>query len=147
MLENQAVKTIDSLSSLNQEIEILEHMSKLMESNGGKLPTLPPPEPRPPSQPLVITDPKKFIRDNAFKPGWNLPTVSVEEANYMDYQEMLQRETRQKESERKKSQKLIKEFGDDDDEAEELQKTRDFDEYKDQNPRGSGNTGTKGYKY
>jgi immunoglobulin-binding protein 1 len=148
MLENQAIKTIDSLSTLNQEIEIVSHMITLMAQNGGKLPTPQPPQPRgPPSQPIVITDPKQFVKDNVFKPSWNLPTVSIEQAAEIDYQEMLQRESRQKAAEKKKAQKAVKEFGDDDDEAEELKKTREFDNFKDENPRGSGNTGTKGYKY
>jgi hypothetical protein len=148
ILENQAIKTIDSLSTLNQEIGIVIHMNTLMEQNGGKLPTPQPPEPRPPGQPpIVITDPRAVVKDNVFKPGWNLPTVSIEQAAEIDYQEMIQREARQKESERKKSEKLVKEFGDDEEEAKELQKTRDFDAFKDEHPRGSGNTGTKGYKY
>jgi hypothetical protein len=148
ILENQAIKTIDSLSTLNQEIGIVTHMNTLMEQNGGKLPTPQPPEPRPPGQPpIVITDPRAVVKDNVFKPGWNLPTVSIEQAAEIDYQEMIQREARQKESERKKSEKLVKEFGDDEEEAKELQKTRDFDAFKDEHPRGSGNTGTKGYKY
>jgi len=147
MLENQAIKAIDSLSSLKQEIQIVEHMALLMEQNGGKLPQPAPPQPRPPSQPIVITDPRKIVKDNTFKPSWNLPTVSIEQAAEYDYQEMLQREARQNEAERKKSQKLVKEYGDDDDEAEELKKAREFDLFKDEHPRGSGNTGTKGYKY
>jgi len=148
ILENQTIKTIDSLSTLNQEIEIVTHMNTLMEQNGGKLPTPKQPEPRPPAQPpIVITDPRAIVRENVFKPGWNLPTVSIEQAAEIDYQEMIQREAREKEAERKKSEKLVKEYGDDEEEAKELKKTRDFDDFKDQNPRGSGNTGTKGYKY
>jgi len=118
-----------------------------MEKNNGQLPPPPKPVPdqRPPLKPIVITDTKQFIKDNAFKPGWNLPSVSIEQAAEIDYQDMLGREARQKE--KKKSEKLVKEYGDDDDEAEELKKTRDFDDYKDDHPRGSGNTGTKGYKY
>jgi len=149
LLECKAIKAIDTLSTLKQEIEIVNHMAKLTEQNNGQLPPPPKPVPdqRPPAKPIVITDTKQFIKDNAFKPGWNLPTVSIEEAAEIDYQDMLRREVRQKESERKKSEKLVKEYGDDDDEAEELKKTRDFDSYKDDHPRGSGNTGTKGYKY
>jgi len=148
ILENQSIKTIDSLSTLNQEIEIIIHMITEMEKNGGKMPAPRPAEPRPPAQPpIVITDPRQMIRDNVFQPGWNLPTVSIEQAADIDYQEMIQREARQKEAEKKKSQKLVKEYGDDEEEAEELKKTRDFDDFKDEHPRGSGNTGTKGYKY
>jgi len=148
ILENQSIKTIDSLSTLNQEIEIIIHMITEMEKNGGVMPAVSrPAEPRPPRPPIIITDPRQIVRDNVFKPGWNLPTVSIEQAAEIDYQDMIERDTRQKEAERKKSQKLVKEYGDDEEEAEELKKTRDFDDFKDQNPRGSGNTGTKGYKY
>lgn len=41
----------------------------------------------------------------------------------------------------------MKEFGDSDDDEVKLKETRDFDDWKDDHPRGSGNTGTKGYKY
>lgn len=146
-LQNCALKSIDSLRVIKEELKINEHKLELMNQHGGKIPPPPEPEPREPLKPFVIEDPRQKIVERALLPGWNLPTVSIEEANYMDYQEMLEREARQKEAEHKKSQKLVKEFGDDDDEAEELKKTRDFDDFKDQNPRGSGNTGTKGYKY
>jgi len=115
-----------------------------MEQNGGRLPPRTAPEPRPPIQPIVINDTRQFMKDNAFRPGWNMPTVSLEQAAEIDYQEMLGREARQKEAEKKKSQKMVKEW--EEDEAE-LKKERDFDEFKDDNPKGSGNTGTKGYKY
>jgi len=75
-----------------------------MQQNNGQLPppTKPVPDQRPPLKPIVITDTKQFIKDNAFKPGWNLPTVSIEQAAEIDYQDMLRREARQKETERKK---------------------------------------------
>jgi len=146
-IESQAIRAIDNINALKREIEILQHMSMLIEKNGGQLPPpSPAPEPRPPTKPIVITDTKQFIKDNAFKPGFNLPTVSIEEAGEIDYQDMLRREERQKAAEAKKNQKLVREFGDDSDE-EEVKKERDFDDYKDEHPRGSGNTGTKGYIY
>lgn len=46
--------------------------------------------------------------------------------------------------------KLVKEYGDGDnseDDEIKLKETRDFDDWKDEHPRGSGNTGTKGYYY
>uniref|UniRef100_A0A6B2L9C4 TAP42-like family protein n=1 Tax=Arcella intermedia TaxID=1963864 RepID=A0A6B2L9C4_9EUKA len=147
LLELNSIKAIDSVVALKQEIEIVEHMSKLMEQNGGKLPPPPKPEPKPIQKPIVITDTRQFIKDNVFKPGFNLPTVSVEQAAEMDYQEMIQREERQKTAQLRKKEKLVKEYGDDDEEMEQLKKDREFDDYKDEHPRGSGNTGTKGYKY
>jgi len=43
----------------------------------------------------------------------------------------------------------VKEFGDDDleDDETKLKEARDWDAWKDDNVRGSGNTGTKGYFY
>jgi len=146
LIENNVIKAIDTIISLKQEIEIVDHMSKLWSQNDGKLPQRPAPEPRPPLQPIVIRDTKQYIKDNAFRPGWNLPTVSLEEAADIDYQQMKQREARQREQEKRKLQKLIKEYGDSDDD-EELMKNRDFDSFKDDHPRGSGNTGNKGYFY
>jgi len=87
-----------------------------------------------------------LLRDNAFAPGWNLPTVSIEQANQIDYEEALKREARQDRTQTR--QNLVKEYDDDQgNDQEEVYKQRDFDAFKDDNPRGSGNTGTKGYKY
>jgi immunoglobulin-binding protein 1 len=116
--------------------------------------------------PLVIRDQRREVAANAFRPGWNLPTVSVEEANYIDAQEAMQRHQKEKAKEAKYSlpfifcpsspshniaiwrERLVAEWGDADKEDDEkVKKDRDFDDWKDLNPKGSGNTGTQGYKY
>jgi len=43
---------------------------------------------------------------------------------------------------------IVQEYEDDNKINErEIQQKRDYDEWSDENPRGSGNTGTKGYYY
>jgi len=143
-LQSSALKTFESFHPIVQEIEILEHMAKLMEENNGVLPQPPAPEPRPPFQPIVLGNPRHNIAQTAFRPGWNLPTVSIEEAGLVDFQQATEQQQRHKAYEQQ--QKLVKEYGDEDNDTK-LQETRDFDDWKDEHPRGSGNTGTKGYKY
>jgi len=145
LLETNSLKAIESLNSIKQEQDVLNHMHKLIQEKGF-LP--PPPEPtrHPPMEPIVIQDRRRVEVENAFRPGWNLPTVSIEQANLIDYEEALTREQRQDRNQAR--DKLVKEYGDDQgNDVEDIYKQREFDAFKDDHPRGSGNTGTKGYKY
>jgi len=149
-LQQSALAAMDNIKLIAEEINILEHMMKAMADNNGKLPDRPPEPERVPFKPIVIGDPKQAIAANAFKPGWNLPTVSIEEAGMIDHKIAMQEHEKTKKREAK--EKLVKEFGDpDDDEVEggenNVFKKRDWDDWKDDNPKGSGNTGTKGYNY
>lgn len=65
----------------------------------------------------------------------NPPTMSVEEAGEIEYQLMLRRQAEQKKNAAKKS----KQSDDESEDAEELKKTREWDDWKDDNPRGWGN--------
>lgn len=50
----------------------------------------------------------------------------------------------------RRREKYVQEWGTEDldkEDEEELMKTREFDAWKDDNPKGSGNTGARGYKY
>jgi immunoglobulin-binding protein 1 len=144
-IQNCALKSMDALRVLKEEEKIMEHMKNLMINNGGKLPEPAPQEPREPFKPIIIEDPRKKIVDGAFLPGWNLPTVSIEQAGEIDYKIALEQQRKAKAREAK--EKLVKEFGDSDDDEEELKKQRDWDAWKDDHKRGEGNTGTKGYFY
>ena len=88
---------------------------------------------------MITADKIREIKERAFMPGWIQPTVTIEEAAEADLREAQMREKRQKEA------KLVKEFGDDS--SEETKKQREWDDFRDENPKGSGNTGTKGYFY
>jgi len=144
-LQNCALKSIDSLRVIKEELKINEHKLELMNQHGGKIPPPPEPEPREPLKPFVIEDPRQKIVERALLPGWNLPTVSIEEAGEIDYKIAMEQQKRTKEREAK--EKLVKEFGDSDDDEVELKKKRDWDDWRDDNKKGSGNTGTKGYYY
>jgi hypothetical protein len=79
-VRNCALKSIDGMRVLKEEERIMDHMLGLMKEHGGKLPERPKEEPRgEPLKPIVLEDPRKKITDATFLPGWNLPTVSIEQ--------------------------------------------------------------------
>ncbi|KAJ1668388.1 Type 2A phosphatase-associated protein 42 [Coemansia sp. RSA 1813] len=90
-----------------------------------------------PTQPFVITNDRQRIKDGVFRPGWALPTMTVDE--YL-----------QQEKERGniisgggKEPDMKPEIDDNDYDAldAETAKQREWDDFKDDNPRGSGNRG------
>jgi len=89
---------------------------------------------------FVITGKRDELKAQVFQPGWRLPTMTVDE--------YLQREYERGNiiSNDRTSQK--KEKGEDEDdmekEDEKTYKAREWDEFKDANPRGAGNRTGKG---
>lgn len=87
------------------------------------------------------------IRSKVFQPGWSQPTMSLEELGEREYQQAIEREARQKQAEAervfqpKRYEELVRDGMDDNDELVEASAKldRDWDDWKDQNPRGSGN--------
>jgi len=87
------------------------------------------------------------IRSKVFQPGWNQPTMSLEELGEREYREAMERGERQKQAEAgrihepKRYEELLKDGMEDNAELVEASAKldRDWDEWKDQNPRGSGN--------
>jgi len=71
----------------------------------------------------------------------NPPTMSVEEAGEIEYQLMMRRQAEQKQKQQKKS---TKRSDDEEEEDKELKKNRDWDDWKDDNPRGWGNRMNQG---
>eukprot|EP01126_Amoeba_proteus_P031643 TRINITY_DN309_c0_g1_i8.p1 TRINITY_DN309_c0_g1~~TRINITY_DN309_c0_g1_i8.p1 ORF type:complete len:331 (+),score=89.80 TRINITY_DN309_c0_g1_i8:63-1055(+) len=143
MLRLNSMKTLEAINVIRQEVDMLEQITKLMSENGGNIPKPTEPERRP-FTPIILTDPRKEIAQKAFLPGWNLPTVSIEQAGLIDLQ--IAQEQQRRHNEMEKKNKLVKEYGDDEDETK-LKEKREMDDWKDDHPRGSGNTGTKGYRY
>jgi len=91
-----------------------------------------------PLQPFVLTDRRTQLQKGVFRPGHNLPTMTIEE--YL-------------EEERKRggiiqggNQPTKEEVDEDNMEKadEETMKARAWDEFKEENPRGSGNTLNRG---
>ena len=87
------------------------------------------------------------IRSKVFQPGWSQPTMSVEEFGEREYRQAIQREERQKKAELeriyqpKRYAELVKDGMEDNAELVEASAKldRDWDDWKDQNPTGSGN--------
>jgi hypothetical protein len=87
------------------------------------------------------------VRSKVFRPGWNQPTMSLEELGEREYRAAIEREEHQKQAEaEQKSQPrryedLIRDGMEDNvdlvDASAKLD--RDWDDFKDANPRGSGN--------
>jgi len=114
---------------------------------------------RPPAQPLQLTHitqdamtgqlhvRKEEIRSKVFQPGWNQPTMSLEEFGEREYQAAVEREDRQKKAEAEQQNQprrydqLVKDGLEDDPDLVDAsaQLDREWDDFKDANPRGCGN--------
>ena len=87
------------------------------------------------------------IRSKVFRPGWSQPTMSLEELGEREYRAAIEREERQKEAETqrvfqpKRYDELVKDGMEDNAELVEASAKLDraWDDWKDENPRGSGN--------
>lgn len=93
-----------------------------------------------PLQPFVLTSRRTDIQKGVFRPGHNLPTMTIE-----DYLEEERRRGGIIEGGGEQSG-LPKEIDEDDMEKadEETMKARAWDEFTEENPRGSGNTLNRG---
>jgi hypothetical protein len=87
------------------------------------------------------------IRSKVFQPGWSQPTMTLEELGDREYQQAMEREERQKIAEAnrmnepRRYEELVRDGMEDNMELVDASAKldRDWDEWKDQNPRGSGN--------
>ncbi|KAI9030722.1 TAP42-like protein [Phycomyces nitens] len=92
-----------------------------------------------PLQPFVITNKRQQLADQVFRPGHNLPTMTIDE--------YLQQEMEQGNIISGGGKEPEKQEVDDEDEAAvdaETIKQRNWDEFKEANPKGWGNRGNKG---
>lgn len=90
---------------------------------------------------------KEQIRSQVFRPGWNQPTMSLAELGDRERADAIDRENRQKQAEQnaklnpRRYEQLLKDGLEDNadlvDASAKLD--RDWDNWKDENPRGSGN--------
>jgi len=155
LLIELAIKTsLDELSMIDREIEILSHMAAIKQFGKAAVEAkLPPPKPgwegvMTPEGPLktFVIDKKLQIKKATFKPHWNQPTMTVEEAGEIEAALAMQREKEQASFKAKADTEKKSESDEENDDAA-LKKAREWDQFKDDNPWGSGNTGNKGYTY
>ncbi|KAJ1859307.1 Type 2A phosphatase-associated protein 42 [Coemansia sp. RSA 1822] len=90
-----------------------------------------------PTRPFVLTNNRQMIKDQVFRPGWALPTMSVDEYLQQEQERGNIISGGGKEPEPKA------EIDDNDYDAldAEVVKQREWDDFKDDNPRGAGNMG------
>mmetsp|Transcript_16702 Transcript_16702/g.38562 ORF Transcript_16702/g.38562 Transcript_16702/m.38562 type:complete len:151 (+) Transcript_16702:1-453(+) len=87
------------------------------------------------------------IQSKVFQPGWSQPTMSLEELGEREYQQAMEREERQRQAaaermyQPKRYKDLVKDGMEDNAELVDASAKldRNWDDWKDQNPRGSGN--------
>ena len=90
---------------------------------------------------------KEEIQSQVFRPGWNQPTMSLEELGDREVAAAMERDEKQKVAEAgnklkpRRYEQLIKDEMEDDADLVDASAAldRQWDEFKDQNPRGSGN--------
>ena len=119
-----------------------------------------PPRPRAPDQGLQVTHitldgnnqlqfRKEEIKSQVFRPGWNQPTMSLDQLADREVKDALEREARQKEAEAnrrdlqqpRRYNQLLQDGLEDNADAVDASAAMDraWDDWKDENPRGSGN--------
>jgi immunoglobulin-binding protein 1 len=87
------------------------------------------------------------VRSKVFRPSWNQPTMTLEELGEREYHQAMEREERQKQAEAervhqpKRYEELVRDGMEDNAELVEASANldREWDDWKDENPRGSGN--------
>lgn len=90
---------------------------------------------------------KEDIKSQVFRPGWNQPTMSLEELAEMEVEQAMERDVKQTEAQilnaraPRRFDQLVKDGLEDDMELVEASAAldRNWDNWKDENPRGSGN--------
>jgi len=163
-------QTFQSLDLVSQELSMLSHMRQTAESPAG----LQNPDPREraeldkkgyserldppisqllkpgnfgallnkdgkPLQPFILTSRRSQLQQGVFKPGHNLPTRTIEE--YLEEEKRrggIIQEVNQQGTDREIDEDDLSKAD------EETMKARAWDEFKEENPRGSGNTLNRG---
>lgn len=154
LIELAVKSSLDELSMLDREIEILSHMAAIKKFGKEVVEAqLPPAKPgwegvMTPEGPLktFVIDKKLQIKKATFKPHHILPTMSVEEAGEIEAALMMENEKKSAAFKAQADAQKLSESDEENDDAA-LKKARDWDQFKDDNPWGSGNTGNKGYIY
>ncbi|KAK2155421.1 hypothetical protein LSH36_241g07018 [Paralvinella palmiformis] len=151
LLKKWVTTSLEELESIQEEVSILEQMSKM---RGLRMtPTEPTTKPTSAFRPFILT--KSTLQKKVYGAGYpSLPTYTIEE--YYDQQVALgnlpapgsapanQHLSPEDEAALREQEDIEKEKKVEDDEEETLQKARNWDDWKDDHRRGYGNTKNKG---
>jgi immunoglobulin-binding protein 1 len=157
-------EALENWSSAKRELPMIEMMVKMEEENrltdrhsgksSGEQDQRPPPSNKPLKVTHITLDPagqlqikRDEIQSKIFRPSWNQPTMSLEELGEREYHQAVEREARQKVSEAERANDprryddLVRDEMEDEIDLVDASAKLDqaWDDWKDENPRGSGN--------
>jgi hypothetical protein len=154
------VQAFDGWGSVLQELPLCARMAREHSQNQSQEHRYTSPPQRPPQgkglQVTQITQDittgqlrleRQEIKADVLRPGWNLPTMTLEELGERELQQALAREQAQKEAELERAlaprryEFLVRDGLEDDADLVDASAAldRNWDDFKDENPRGSGN--------
>jgi len=142
LINQWVITAVEELEFIEDELAILEHMSK-MRSQG--VPIAPPKPKGKPSRPFILT--KSDLQKQVFGLGYpSVPTYTVEEfydaqvaAGVMPPPGAGGMPGMENEAAAAEAEAIVKEFKVEQDDEETLQKTREWDDWKDDHRKGWGN--------
>ncbi|KAN0032135.1 hypothetical protein ACTFIV_006011 [Dictyostelium citrinum] len=141
LLINEAVfKAIGLLETIEVELPMLQQIEVIKEQNGG---VLPPPKLSAKGSGIgnfqILPDGRRIALNNVFRPSHILPTMTPQEGAEWDmHHGGMVKGKGGKESESK--EKTDEELDAEDDDDEKLREKRNWDNYKEDNPKGWGNS-------
>merc|ERR1712156_1112513 len=153
LIHSFVLSTLDEIASYEMEKSMLHHMAKIRRGEVPD-PKSKPTQERRPLKPIVIT--RDAVQKEVFGMGYkNLPVMSIEEFYeeraqngwYSKPNPSLQNYTIAAADEgppTEDDEAAVKDSKEDNDDPEELERQRNFDEYKDEHQRGEGNRHNRG---
>jgi hypothetical protein len=154
------VQAFDGWGSVLQELPLCARMAREQSQNQSQQHRYTSPPQRPPQgKGLKVTQitqdmntgqlrlERQEIKANVLRPGWNQPTMTLEELGEREVQQALARDQAQKEAELERAlaprryELLVRDGLEDDADLVDASAAldRNWDDFKDENPRGSGN--------
>merc|ERR1712137_135139 len=131
-IKQAVLRTFTEIRMIEQELPMLDHIEAM--KRGEVKPAAAPPPKKNPQPPITLfRDHKGELRAQVFRPHWIQPTMTIEEQAQIEMQNMVTGGGPQSEK------KSDSEESDPDDD-EHYRKQREWDDWCDDNPRGSGNT-------
>ncbi|EFA75612.1 hypothetical protein PPL_11118 [Heterostelium album PN500] len=139
LLNEAIIKSVANLEMLDTEMTMLEEIDKMKAANNGVVPKPPPPKPSGIGNFKILPDGRQIMLDKVFRPSHILPTISPEEAAAWEmHNGGMVKGKGGKESEKKGSDDEAEDDGKEEN-HDKLREKRDWDDWKDDNPRGWGN--------
>lgn len=139
-IELAVQRALDCQKYLKDELQILQHAVGLSEEERAAPPPAPPAELVSELRKVAasLSQDRDKIKAGVFRPGHNLPTMSLRELAEIEQADAMRRQ--REEAEAAEAQHRHSEECGDDECEEELRRQRAWDDWKDENPRGAGNS-------